>query len=43
MLAAGLEYYGQLCEAGLPDQELFDAVVTRYPDWVSRQQFLIVG
>jgi len=27
----------------LPDQELFDAVVTRYPDWVSRQQFLIVG
>ena len=31
MLAAGLEYYGQLCEAGLPDQGLFDAVVTAIP------------
>ena len=38
-----LEYYGQLRGAGLPDQDLFDAMVTRYPDWVSRQQFLILG
>ena len=38
-----LEYYGQLRDAGLPDQELFDAMVSRYPDWVSRQQFLILG
>jgi glyoxylase-like metal-dependent hydrolase (beta-lactamase superfamily II) len=38
-----LEYYGQLREAALPDQKLFDAMVTRYPDWVSRQQFLILG
>jgi glyoxylase-like metal-dependent hydrolase (beta-lactamase superfamily II) len=38
-----LEHYGQLREAGLPDQDLFDAMVTRYPDWVSRQQFLILG
>jgi glyoxylase-like metal-dependent hydrolase (beta-lactamase superfamily II) len=38
-----LEYYGQLRQAGLPDQELFDAMVNRYPDWVSRQQFLILG
>ena len=38
-----LEYYGQLREAGLADQDLFDAMVTRYPDWVSRQQFLILG
>jgi glyoxylase-like metal-dependent hydrolase (beta-lactamase superfamily II) len=38
-----LEYYGQLREADLPDQELFGAMVSRYPDWVSRQQFLIVG
>jgi hypothetical protein len=38
-----LEYYGQLREAALPDQDLFDAMVTRYPDWVSRQQFLILG
>jgi glyoxylase-like metal-dependent hydrolase (beta-lactamase superfamily II) len=35
-----LEYYGQLREAALPDRELFDAMVSRYPDWVSRQQFL---
>jgi hypothetical protein len=27
----------------VPDQELFDAMVSRYPDWVSRQQFLILG
>jgi glyoxylase-like metal-dependent hydrolase (beta-lactamase superfamily II) len=38
-----LEYYGQLREADTPEQELFDAMVSRYPDWVSRQQFLIVG
>jgi glyoxylase-like metal-dependent hydrolase (beta-lactamase superfamily II) len=38
-----LEYYGQLRQAALPDQELFDAMVRRYPDWVSRQQFLILG
>jgi glyoxylase-like metal-dependent hydrolase (beta-lactamase superfamily II) len=38
-----LEYYGQLREAGLPDQELFDAMVSRYPDWVSRQKSLILG
>jgi glyoxylase-like metal-dependent hydrolase (beta-lactamase superfamily II) len=38
-----LEYYGELREAALPDQELFDAMVSRYPDWVSRQQFLILG
>jgi glyoxylase-like metal-dependent hydrolase (beta-lactamase superfamily II) len=38
-----LEYYGELRDAGLPDQELFDAMVNRYPDWVSRQQFLILG
>jgi glyoxylase-like metal-dependent hydrolase (beta-lactamase superfamily II) len=38
-----LEYYEQLRQAALPDQDLFDAMVTRYPDWVSRQQFLILG
>jgi glyoxylase-like metal-dependent hydrolase (beta-lactamase superfamily II) len=38
-----LEYYGRLREADLPQQELFDAMVRRYPDWVSRQQFLILG
>jgi glyoxylase-like metal-dependent hydrolase (beta-lactamase superfamily II) len=38
-----LEYYGQLRQEALPDQELFDAMVNRYPDWVSRQQFLILG
>jgi len=38
-----LEYYGQLREANLPQQELFDAMVRHYPDWVSRQQFLILG
>jgi glyoxylase-like metal-dependent hydrolase (beta-lactamase superfamily II) len=38
-----LEYYGQLRDEGLPDQQLFDAMVDRYPDWVSRQQFLILG
>jgi glyoxylase-like metal-dependent hydrolase (beta-lactamase superfamily II) len=38
-----LEYYGQLRQENLPQQELFDAMVSRYPDWVSRQQFLIIG
>jgi glyoxylase-like metal-dependent hydrolase (beta-lactamase superfamily II) len=38
-----LEYYGQLRDKGLPDQQLFDAMVDRYPSWVSRQQFLILG
>ena len=38
-----LEYYGQLRQAALPDEELFNAMVDRYPDWVSRQQFLILG
>ena len=38
-----LKYYGQLRQAALPDQELFDAMVNRYPSWVSRQQFLILG
>ena len=37
------EYYGQLREAGLPDQDLFDAMVTHFPDWVRRQQFLTLG
>jgi len=37
-----LEYYGQLRDAALPDQELFDAMVNRYPDWVSRQQWLML-
>jgi glyoxylase-like metal-dependent hydrolase (beta-lactamase superfamily II) len=40
---AYIEYYGQLRDSGTPEQELFDAMVNRYPDWVSRQQFLIVG
>jgi glyoxylase-like metal-dependent hydrolase (beta-lactamase superfamily II) len=38
-----LEYYGQLREAALPDRELFDAMVNRYPDWVSRQEFLLLS
>ena len=38
-----LEYYGQLREEALSDQQLFDAMVDRYPSWVSRQQFLILG
>ena len=29
-------------DAGLSDQELFDSVVTRYPDWVGRMEFLIL-
>jgi hypothetical protein len=31
-------YYGKLREAALSDQGLFDAMVSRYPDWVSRQR-----
>ena len=38
-----LEYYGKLREAALTDEALFDAIVGRYPDWVSRQQSLILG
>jgi hypothetical protein len=38
-----IEYYGELREADLTDQALFDAIVSRYPDWVSRQQSLILG
>ena len=38
-----LEYYAQLRESALPDRELFDAMMIRYPDWVSRQEFLILG
>jgi glyoxylase-like metal-dependent hydrolase (beta-lactamase superfamily II) len=38
-----IEYYGMLRESDLTDQGLFDAMVSRYPDWVSRQQFLILG
>jgi glyoxylase-like metal-dependent hydrolase (beta-lactamase superfamily II) len=38
-----IEYYGKLREAGLTDQGVFDAMVSRYPDWVSRQQSLILG
>ena len=30
-------------EAAMADEELFDAMVSRYPDWVSRQEFLLVG
>jgi glyoxylase-like metal-dependent hydrolase (beta-lactamase superfamily II) len=37
-----IEYYGKLREEGLTDQGLLDAVVNRYTDWVSRQQFLIL-
>jgi glyoxylase-like metal-dependent hydrolase (beta-lactamase superfamily II) len=39
---AYIEFYGKQREAGLGDQELFDAMVKRYPDWVSRQEFLIL-
>jgi glyoxylase-like metal-dependent hydrolase (beta-lactamase superfamily II) len=38
-----IESYGQLYDAGLRDHELFDAMMNRYPDWVSRQQFLLLG
>jgi hypothetical protein len=29
------EYFGQLREAAMSDDKLFDAMVTRYPHWVS--------
>jgi glyoxylase-like metal-dependent hydrolase (beta-lactamase superfamily II) len=38
-----IEYYGALREAGLSDDAVFDAMMSRYPDWVSRQQFLVLG
>src|SRR5262249_5424350 len=42
-----LEHYGQLrqrvTDREMTDRELFDAMVERYPDWVSRQQFLLLG
>jgi len=37
-----IEFYGKQRGADLSDQELFDAMVRRYPDWVSRQEFLIL-
>ena len=39
---AYIEFYGKQREAGVSDQELFDAMVSHYPDWVSRQEFLIL-
>lgn len=39
---AYIEFYGEQREAGLSDRELFDAMVTRYPDWICRQEFLIL-
>jgi glyoxylase-like metal-dependent hydrolase (beta-lactamase superfamily II) len=38
-----LGYYGQLRESGMSDPELFEAMVSRYPDWVSRQEWLLLG
>jgi glyoxylase-like metal-dependent hydrolase (beta-lactamase superfamily II) len=38
-----LEAYGQLYDAGLRGPELFEAMVSRYADWVSPQQFLLLG
>ncbi len=38
-----LEYYGHLRQENVSDQALFAAMVTRYPDWVSRQQFLLLA
>ncbi len=38
-----IEYYGELRQAGLTDEGVFGAMVNRYPDWVSRQQMLILG
>jgi hypothetical protein len=32
-----IEFYGKQRDAGLGDRELFDAMMTRYPEWVSRQ------
>jgi metal-dependent hydrolase (beta-lactamase superfamily II) len=38
-----IQFYGKLPEADLTDQGVFDAMVSRHPDWVSRQQLLILG
>jgi glyoxylase-like metal-dependent hydrolase (beta-lactamase superfamily II) len=38
-----LEAYGRLREAGVGGRELFEAMVNRYPNWISRQQFLLLG
>jgi hypothetical protein len=38
-----VEYYGQLGEAGLPDQDLFDAMMTHDPGRVRGQRFVILG
>ena len=38
-----VEAYGQLYDAGLRGPELFEAMVSRYANWVSRQQFLLLG
>jgi glyoxylase-like metal-dependent hydrolase (beta-lactamase superfamily II) len=38
-----LEYFEQLRAKTMTDEELFDAMVSRYPDWVSRQEFLLFG
>jgi glyoxylase-like metal-dependent hydrolase (beta-lactamase superfamily II) len=36
-------YVGATTADGRAEWELFDAMVARYPDWLSRQQFLILG
>jgi glyoxylase-like metal-dependent hydrolase (beta-lactamase superfamily II) len=38
-----IETYEELVDAGLRDRELFEAMLSRYPDWISRQQFLLLG
>ena len=38
-----IQSYGELYDAGLRDRELFNAMIGRYPEWVSRQQFLLLG
>jgi glyoxylase-like metal-dependent hydrolase (beta-lactamase superfamily II) len=37
-----IEFYGKQRDAGLSDQALFDAMIERFPDRVSRQEFLIL-
>ena len=39
---AYIEFYSEQRGAGLSGQELFDAILARYPDWVSRQEFLLL-
>ena len=39
---AYIEFYGKQRDANLTEQELFDVMVAQYPDWVSRQEFLIL-